>query len=109
MEMQLYPPGFAPFSDAISCDDAHWCAALTIDSLECALGFASCNGNCEEPVNAAFIQHDGVPTGAPGPQDADLASLTPNSHCSAPPTPSGARAAVRARAPALPTTAARVH
>ena len=35
VELQFYPPGFAPFADAISCDNTHWCSALTIDSLEC--------------------------------------------------------------------------
>jgi len=35
MELQMYPPGFAP---AISCDDTHWCAALTIDSLQANFG-----------------------------------------------------------------------
>jgi len=25
VELQFYPPGFAPFEDATSCDDAHWC------------------------------------------------------------------------------------
>jgi hypothetical protein len=79
MEMQFYPPGWAPFYDAISCDNTHWCAALTIDSLECTYGFASCNNNCIEPVNFAFIQTNGVPTGPPSPQDADLATYTPNS------------------------------
>ncbi|HWF72423.1 MAG TPA: hypothetical protein VG186_03710, partial [Solirubrobacteraceae bacterium] len=79
MEMQFYPPGFSPFADAVSCDNQHWCAAMTIDSLECTYGFATCNGNCEEPVNFAFIQHDGVPTGAPAPQNTGLATLTPNS------------------------------
>lgn len=78
MEMQLYPPGFAPFPDAISCDNTHWCGALTIDSLECTENFASCNGNCEEPQNFGFIQRNGVPTGPPGPAEADLASHTPN-------------------------------
>jgi hypothetical protein len=34
MELQFYPPGEAPFVDGISCDNAHWCAALTSDSLE---------------------------------------------------------------------------
>ena len=38
MEMQFYPPGFSPFANAISCDNTHWCAALTIDSLECTDG-----------------------------------------------------------------------
>jgi hypothetical protein len=68
LEMQFYPPGNPPFVDAQSCDDSHWCAALTIDSLECTTNFANCNGNCEEPLNAAFVQRDGVPAAAPGPQ-----------------------------------------
>jgi len=79
MEMQLYPPGFSPFADAISCDNSHWCAALTIDSLECTYGFVTCNPKCEEPVNFAFIQRNGVPAGPPGPESADLQSETPNS------------------------------
>jgi hypothetical protein len=80
MEMQFYPPGFAPFDDSVSCDNSHWCAALTIDSLECTQGFATCNPSCEEPVNFAFIQNNGVPTGPASPQETDLASFTPNSH-----------------------------
>jgi hypothetical protein len=78
MEMQFYPPGFSPFADAISCDNTHWCAAMTIDSLECTFGFATCNTNCEEPVNFAFVQRDGVPTGAPSPQKSNLATFTQN-------------------------------
>ena len=80
MEMQLYPPGEPPFVDSTSCDTTHWCAALTIDSLECTEGFATCNANCEEPVNFAFIQTNGVPTGAPSPQEASTATFMPNSH-----------------------------
>jgi hypothetical protein len=80
MEMQFYPPGFAPFSESISCDNTHWCAALTIDSLACSLGFASCNNACEEPVNFAFIQMNGVPSGPPSPQLSNTASFTPNSN-----------------------------
>jgi hypothetical protein len=78
LELQFYPPGFAPISDALSCDGIHWCAALTIDSLECTNGFTSCNPNCVEPVNFAFVQTNGVPTGPPSPQLQDEASLTPN-------------------------------
>ncbi len=78
MEMQFYPPGFSPFADAISCDNSHWCAALTIDSLECTYQFTTCNANCEEPVNFAFIQRNGVPAGAPSPQESNLQSETPN-------------------------------
>ncbi len=80
MEMQFYPPGFAPFADAISCDNSHWCAALNIDSLECTLGFANCNTKCEEPVNFAYIQTDGVPAGPPSSQLTSLRTFTPNSH-----------------------------
>lgn len=79
MEMQLYPPGNPPFVDSESCDDAHWCAALTIDSLECrGFGFPTCNTACEEPINFGFIQRNGVPTGPPSPQETDLATFTPN-------------------------------
>jgi hypothetical protein len=78
MEMQFYPPGEPPFVDSISCDDTHWCAALTIDSLECNAAFAFCNSNCEEPTNFAFIQRNGAQTGPPSPQDADVATEVPN-------------------------------
>ncbi len=80
VELQFYPPGFAPFIDSISCDNTHWCSALTIDSLECSPDGSNCNGDCPEPANFAFIQTDGVPTGPPAPQDSDVASFTPNRH-----------------------------
>ncbi|HEV8065446.1 MAG TPA: hypothetical protein VGP46_11465 [Acidimicrobiales bacterium] len=78
MEFQLYPPGDAPFADNISCNDKYWCSALTIDSLECTYEYFTCNPACEEPVNFAFIQKNGVPTGPPGPETADLNTETPN-------------------------------
>jgi hypothetical protein len=78
MEMQFYPPGFAPFADSVSCNNTHWCAALTIDSLE-ANNAGHLNTNCEEPVNFAFIQRNGVPAGPPSPQLSNLATVTPNS------------------------------
>ena len=76
--MQFYAPGFAPFVDNESCDNTHWCASLHINDLECTLGFQSCNNNCIEPTNFAFIQTNGVPTGPPSPQLATAASFTPN-------------------------------
>ena len=79
VELQFYAPGFAPFADNISCDNRHWCSALNIDSLECSPDGSTCNNQCFEPVNFAFIQRDGVPTGPPSPQLADLATDTPNS------------------------------
>jgi hypothetical protein len=78
MELQFYPPGDAPFADNISCYRTQWCGALTIDSLESKFNFVDLNPACEEPTNFAFLQRNGVPTGPPGPQLADLASDTPN-------------------------------
>ncbi|GAA3126798.1 hypothetical protein JOF29_002648 [Kribbella aluminosa] len=78
MELQFYPPGFGPFIDAPSCDAKDWCAALTIDSLSCTFGFATCNNNCIEPVNFSYLQTDGVPSGPPSPQLTDVSTLTPN-------------------------------
>jgi hypothetical protein len=80
MELQLYPPGYTPFVDSESCSATKWCAALTIDSLECNFNFATCNNNCEEPVNFAFLQTNGVPSGPPSPQLTDLRTFTPNNH-----------------------------
>jgi len=78
MELQFYAPGFGPFKDAFSCDQTQYCAALTIDSLSCSFGFKFCNPNCFEPVNFAYLQRDGVPTGPPSPQLANDASFAPN-------------------------------
>jgi len=80
MELQFYPPGFAPFADAISCDNKHWCAALNVDSLSCTYQFANCNNKCIEPINFAFLQTDGIPTGPPSPQKATLATFVQNAH-----------------------------
>src|SRR5579864_993000 len=44
VEVQFYPPGFGPFIDNTSCDNTHWCSALTIDSLECNAA-GKCNNN----------------------------------------------------------------
>ena len=80
LEFQFYPPGFTPFIDSESCSKTRWCGALTIDSLECTFGFATCNANCEEPVNFAYIQTNGIPTGPPSPQLTDAATFLPNAH-----------------------------
>ena len=80
LELQFYPPGYMPFTDAISCDRTHWCAALTIDSLACSFNFATCNNNCIEPVNFAYMQTNGVPAGPPSPQLTDVSTFTANSH-----------------------------
>ena len=79
LEVQFYPPGDGPFADSISCNNTAWCASLHINELECTFGFVTCNNGCAETTNFAFIQRDGVPTGPPNPQQADLATSTPNS------------------------------
>jgi hypothetical protein len=78
LELQLYPPGFTPFIDSESCSKTKWCAALTIDSLECTFNFATCNPNCEEPVNFAYLTDNGVPTGPASPQLTDASTFLPN-------------------------------
>jgi hypothetical protein len=78
MELQFYPPGFAPFADSLSCSAKQWCAAMTIDSLEADFNFDNLNAACEEPVNFAFLQHNGVPAGPPSPQLSNLASENPD-------------------------------
>jgi len=80
MELQFYPPGFTPFIDSTSCSATKWCAALTIDSLECTFGFATCNNSCIEPVNFAYLQTNGVPAGPPSPQLTDVSTFTPNAN-----------------------------
>ncbi len=80
MELQLYPPGFTPFADDVSCSRTFWCAAMTIDSLESLFNFKDLNPNCEEPINFAFLQTNGIPTGPPSPQKSNFATFTPNKH-----------------------------
>jgi hypothetical protein len=77
MELQLYAPGYSPFISRISCDQVHWCAALTIDSLQANFDFSVVNPNCEEPVNFGFLTHSGTPVGPPGPDTATAATFTP--------------------------------
>jgi hypothetical protein len=78
MELQFYAPGITPFVDAPSCTRTRWCSALTIDSLESQFNFANLNPNCEEPVNFAFVQRNGVPAGPPSPQLTNIHTLIPN-------------------------------
>jgi hypothetical protein len=78
MELQFYPPGFTPFIDSESCSATQWCAALTIDSLECSFNFKTCNADCEEATNFAFLQTNGVPAGPPSPQLSDVSTFTGN-------------------------------
>jgi hypothetical protein len=80
MELQFYAPGEPPFAEADSCSSTKWCAAITIDSLESQFNFVNINPGCEEPVNFAFLQTNGVPTGPPGPQTANFQTFIPNAN-----------------------------
>jgi hypothetical protein len=62
MEMQFYPPRWA----TLACDATHWCAALTIDSLNFDQNNdVNNNTDClnkvgREPINFAYITKSGV-------------------------------------------------
>ncbi len=84
MEMQFYPPGWAPWPAGNSCDATKWCAALNIDSLS-QNPVAGTNGACVglagvEPVNFAFITKSGVPqpSSPPNPLQSTISTFTPN-------------------------------
>src|SRR5262249_34443196 len=83
LEVQFYPPGRSGFG---SCDLTHWCAALTIDSLQAQFGAlhdpgnipgAISNPNCAEPVNFAYLTKSGTPIGPPGPDTQKNQSFKP--------------------------------
>src|SRR3954451_13486758 len=71
MEMQFYPPGWAPWPNGISCTARQWCGALNIDTFQQNLNTGTLNNNAclntvgPEYVNFAFLTKDGKAT-APG-------------------------------------------
>ena len=75
MELQFYPPGFAPQFAGFSCDAVKWCVAMTIDSLsEDPFNGTTLNPTCTaevggsiEYVNFAYLTHTGKPIGPPNP------------------------------------------
>jgi hypothetical protein len=84
LELQFYPPGWAPWPPGVSCDATRWCAAMAIFSLNLNMntGVANntgCLGSVGlEPANFAFVTRSGVPHAPPGPLDLTDASFTPN-------------------------------
>ncbi|HLG65123.1 MAG TPA: hypothetical protein VKY19_24530 [Ktedonosporobacter sp.] len=84
MEMQFYPPGWVAWPAGTSCDARQWCAALNIDSLSenpvtGQLNNAAClNVAGVEPVNFAFITHNGMSQAPANPVDSTLATFTPD-------------------------------
>jgi len=84
MEMQFYPPGWAPWPAGNSCSATLWCAALNIDSLSENMNNGELlNPTCAaitgyEYVNFAFITKDGISQAPANPVNATLATYTPD-------------------------------
>jgi hypothetical protein len=83
MEMQFYPPGWAPWPAGDSCAATQWCAALNIDSYSSNPAGVNNNAAClnsvgVEYVNFAFITRNGVAQAPANPLDATLATYTPD-------------------------------
>jgi hypothetical protein len=82
MEMQFYPPGWAPWPAGVSCAATQWCAALNIDSYSSDPAGVNNNTAClntvgVEYVNFAFITKNGVAQAPANPLDATAATYTP--------------------------------
>jgi hypothetical protein len=84
LEVQFYPPGWAPWPAGVSCDATKWCAAMAIFSLLQDQNTGTLNnGDCrarvgDEPANFAFVTKSGVPHAPPSPLGATLATFTPS-------------------------------
>ena len=84
LELQFYPPGWAPFVNAISCDATQWCAAMAIFSFNRNQNtFVDNNADCLgkvgiEPANFAFITTSGTPQAPAAPLSQTLATFTPD-------------------------------
>jgi hypothetical protein len=85
LELQFYPPGWAPWPPGVSCDARKWCAAMAIFSLNNDYNNAvPNNSDCLntvgiEPVNFAFITLSGTPHADPSPLGATADTFTPHS------------------------------
>ena len=85
LEVQFYPPGWAPWPPGVSCDASQWCAAMAIFSLNQNLNSGALNNeSCLdsvglEPANFAFITKSGVPHAPPSPLGGTAATFTPSS------------------------------
>jgi hypothetical protein len=71
LELQFYPPGWAPLPAGISCDATRWCAAMAVFGLSDSLTAVN-NADClnragEEFVNFAYITPSGTPIAPPDP------------------------------------------
>lgn len=85
LELQFYPPGWAPWPPGVSCDAHKWCAAMAMFSLNNDYNNnVPNNSDCLntvgiEPVNFAFITLSGIPHAPPSPLGATADTFTPHS------------------------------
>jgi hypothetical protein len=85
LELQFYPPGWAPWPPGVSCDAHKWCAAMAMFSLNNDYNNnIPNNSDCLntvgiEPVNFAFITLSGIPHAPPSPLGATADTFTPHS------------------------------
>jgi hypothetical protein len=84
MELQFYPPGWAPAPLGSSCDARRYCVAIASFSLaEDAIRGTFLNDACAsrtglEYANYAFLTRSGHPHAAPNPVQATASTFTPN-------------------------------
>jgi len=84
LELQFYPPGWAPWPPGVSCDATKWCAAMAIFSFNQDQNAGVPNNEAcldsvsVEPANFAFITRSGVPHAPPSPLGATDATFTPD-------------------------------
>jgi hypothetical protein len=84
MELQFYPPGWAPAPFGSSCDARRYCVAIASFSLaQDAIRGTNLNATCQSQVgleyaNYAFLTRSGRPHAAPNPVQATAATFTPN-------------------------------
>jgi hypothetical protein len=85
LEVQFYPPGWAPWPPGVSCDATKWCAAMAIFSFlqnqnTGQLNNTDCRRNAgDEPANFAFVTLSGVPHAPPAPLAQTDGTFTPSS------------------------------
>src|SRR5919206_628543 len=85
LEVQFYPPGWAPWPPGVSCDPTKWCSAMAIFSLLQDQNTGQVNNlDCRrragtEPANFAFITRSGVPHAPPAPLSQTDDTFTPSS------------------------------
>jgi hypothetical protein len=80
LELQFYPPGWAPFIVGTSCDPTKWCTAMTVTGVSLSLDQRN-NKRCLDQVgvqwqNFAFLTTTGVPHAPPDPLHVNASTFT---------------------------------